>query len=171
MGQKGGIETVEVVTLEDFNEFRKNVEEKLDAIDKNLGDLIDSINENQKRSKADVEDLNKQIVELADSSRGFVDRLREALHSWSSDPSGSQPVSNAIGEHEKTIGRVADVIVKCPNFFEWDFCHENCPMYMLCDEIAGVQDTSKLSQSDYFGRLSGAFKRLEGSILSRRKRT
>lgn len=161
---------VEVVTQEDFNEFRKNIEEKLDNIDKNISDLIKDIKETQRRSEAEVTELNKQIEELSESSRGFVDRLRGALLGGPTEPKASISASNSIGGSERTIGRVADVIVKCPNFFEWEFCHENCPMYTLCDEISGVQDTSKLSQLDYFGRLSGAFKRLEDSILSRRRK-
>ncbi len=161
---------VEVVTQEDFNEFRKNLEEKLDSIDKNISDLIKDIKETQRRSEAEVNELNKQIDELSESSKGFVDRLRGALLGGPTEPEDSITASNPIGGSERTIGRVADVIVKCPNFFEWEFCHENCPMYMLCDEISGVQVTSKLSQVDSLGRLSGAFKRLEESILSRRRK-
>jgi hypothetical protein len=161
---------VEVVTQEDFKEFRKSIEEKLETIDKNISDLIKDIRETQRRSEAEVTELNKQIEELSESSRGFVDRLRGALLGGPSEPEDSISASNPVGGSERTIGRVADVIVKCHNFFEWEFCHESCPMYVLCDEVSGVQDTSKLSQVDYFGRLSGAFKRLEDSILSRRRR-
>ena len=161
---------VEVVTQEAFNEFKKSIEEKLDTINNSISDLIKEIKETQRLSKAEVTELNKQIEELSESSKGFVDRLRGALLGGPSEPEGSITASSAIGGSERTIGRVADIIVKCPNFFEWDFCHQNCPMYMLCDEISGVQDTSKLSQPDYFGRLSGAFKRLEDSILSRRRK-
>ena len=161
---------VEVVTQEDFDEFRKSLEEKLDTIDRNIGVLIKDLKEAQRLSKAEIAELNKQIEELSESSRGFVDRLRGALLGGPTEPEASFSATNAVGGPERTIGRVADIIVKCPNFFEWEFCHQNCPMYVLCDEISGVQDTSRLSQMDYFGRLSGAFKRLEGSILSRRRK-
>lgn len=44
----------------------------------------------------------------------------------------------------KTIGKVRDLLKKCSNFFDWDFCNTNCPMYDECDKIEVVQDAERV---------------------------
>lgn len=156
---------VEVVTLEEFVELGKTIEERLDAIEKRLDDLVKDLNEKNARARADVEgamrDLNSRFDDLEESSKGFVDRLRDAILPRSAEPQPSRTDSNPVGGTEKTLGKVADVIMRCPNFFEWDWCQDNCPMYLLCDDIAATQDVSKLSKKDTLERIKGIFKRLE----------
>ena len=150
---------VEVVTLEDFNEFRKIIEERLDAIEQKLDAFIKNVEEMRTSTQADLEELNQRIDVLSQSSRGFVDRLREALRPTPTNP--PQTERNSIGDTEKTIGKVAEVTQRCPNFFNWDWCQENCPLYLLCDDIAIIQDISKLPQERSIGRIKGFIKRLE----------
>ena len=72
-----------MVTQEEFTELRKSIEERLDAIEGKLNDLIKDVNEKHARTQADVEEavkgLNERIDDLAESSKGFIDRLREAF--------------------------------------------------------------------------------------------
>jgi len=156
------------VTLEEFNEFRRSLEERLDAIERKLDDFVKAVNEKHTRTQVEVEELSERIGELSESSRGFVDRLREALRPRAAEPMKEQARANPVGETERTIGRVADVIMRCPNFFDWDWCQDNCPMYVLCDDISSVQDISKLPQEDSIGRFKGLLKRLEDSFNARR---
>ena len=153
---------VEVVTLEEFTELRKSIEERLDAIERKLNDLIKDVNEKHARTQADVEeavkDLNRRIDDLAESSKGFVDRLREAF-ARATEPSRARTESNPIGNTERTLGKVAEVIMRCPNFFDWDLCQDNCPMYQFCEGIASVQDVSKLLQKR--GRIKGILKHIK----------
>ena len=60
----------------------------------------------------------------------------------------------------KTYGRVAEVLMGCPNFFDWDWCQDNCPLYLLCDEIAAVQDVSKLSQEGSIEKIKGILRKI-----------
>ncbi len=150
---------VEVVTSEDFNEFRKIIEERLDSIEQKLDAFIKNVEEMRTSTQADIEELNERIDVLSQSSRGFVDRLREALRPT---PTNSPPTErNSIEDTEKTIGKVADITQRCPNFFNWDWCQENCPLYFLCDDIAIIQDISQLQQERSIGRIKGFIKRLE----------
>lgn len=159
---------VEVVSQKEFDEFSRGIEKKLEAIDRKLSDLINDIGDRQRSTDANLEELNKQLEELSESSKGFIDRLREALGIRQPEASALLSDANPVGETEKTLGRVADVIMRCPNFFNWDFCHENCPMYVMCDDVATVQDSSKLEPLDVLERLRGVFKRLGASFQSRR---
>lgn len=161
---------VEVVTLEEFNELRKSIEERLDSIERKIDDLIKNVNERHLHTQEEVDEamkvINRRIDELEDSSKGFVDRLREAIRPRSSESSPPQEETHSVGGTEKTLGRVADVIIRCPNFFDWDWCQENCPMYLLCDGIAATQDVSKLSKKETMERIKGLLKYIE-SLRSR----
>lgn len=164
---------VEVVTLEEFAELRKIIEESLDAIDRKLNDLIKDVNEKHSQTQAGVEEavkgLNERIDEVTESSKGFVDRLREAIRPRATEPPPAQTESNPIGKTEKTLGKVADLIMRCPNFFDWDYCQEHCPMYLFCDNIASVHDVSKLSERDSSERFKGLLKHLEAFFRSNRE--
>ena len=70
---------VEVVTQEDFNEFRKSLEEKLDILDKNISVLIKDIKETQRRSEAEVTELNKQIEDLSARDQQAILRTIDAF--------------------------------------------------------------------------------------------
>lgn len=153
---------VEVVTLEDYNEFRKIIEERLDAIEQKLDAFIKNVEEMRTSTQANLEELNQRIDVLSQSSKGFVERLRDALRPNSTN--ASQTERNSIGDTEKTIGKVSEVTQRCPNFFNWDWCQENCPLYFLCDDIAIIQDISKLQQERSIGRIKGFIKRLETSF-------
>lgn len=161
---------VEVVTLEEFNELRKSIEERLDSIERKIDDLIKNVNERHLHTQEEVDEamkvINRRIDDLEDSSKGFVDRLREAIRPRSSESSPPQEETHSVGGTEKTLGRVADVIIRCPNFFDWDWCQENCPMYLLCDGIAATQDVSKLSKKETMERIKGLLKYIE-SLRSR----
>ncbi len=161
---------VEVVTLEEFNELRKSIEERLDSIEKKIDDLIKNVNERHLHTQEEVDEammvVNRRIDDLEDSSKSFVDRLREAIRPRSSEPPSPQEETHSVGGTEKTLGRVADVIIRCPNFFDWDWCQENCPMYLLCDGIAATQDVSKLSKKETMERIKGLLKYIE-SLRSR----
>jgi hypothetical protein len=164
---------VEVVTSEEFAEFRKSIEERLEAIESKLNDIIKDVNEKHEQTQADVEevlrDLNKRFEDLDESSKGFIDRLREAIRPRTAEPPPERIESDPIENTEKTLGRVAEVIMRCPNFFDWDWCQDNCPMYLLCDDIASVQDISRLSQKDSIEKFKGILKRLEASLYPKRE--
>jgi hypothetical protein len=154
---------VEVVTLEEFIELRKSVDERLGSIERKLDELAKEINENQVNEKATVDELlrslNERIDDLEESSKGFVDRLRDAIRPRTPEPSRTE--FRSIGNTERTLGRVSDVVRRCQNFFDWDWCQDNCPMYLLCDEIASIQDISKLSKKESRERFKRILKHLE----------
>jgi len=107
--------------------------------------------------------MDERIDDVSESSKGFVDRLKEAFSPRAAEPTDEQEASNSREKTEKTIGKVAKIIVKCPNFFNWDFCQENCPsLYQLCDSISDVQDPSKLLQENSIDR----FKEILGKLIS-----
>ena len=141
---------VEVVTSEEFSEFMKSFEERLTAIEGKLDELAKNVKENRAQTRADLEkalrDVDERIDGVAESSKGFVERLREAFSPRVVEPLDEKEGSNPREKTEKTLGKVAEVIRKCPNFFNWDLCQVNCPLYHLCDSVSAVQDPSKLSQ-------------------------
>lgn len=154
---------VEVVALEEFTELRKGIEERLDAIERKLSDLIKDVNEKHAHTQADVKEtvkeLNRRIDDLEESSKGFLDRLREAIRPRATEPSRGRTESNLIGNTERTLGKVSELIMRCPNFFDWDLCQDNCPMYQFCEGIAAVQDVSKLLQKR--SRIRGILKHIK----------
>jgi hypothetical protein len=154
---------VEVVTLEEFIELRKSVDERLGSIERKLDELAKEINENQVNAKTTVDELlrslNERLDDLEESSKSFVDRLRDAIRPRTPEP--SRTGFRSIGNTERTLGRVSDVVRKCQNFFDWDWCQDNCPMYLLCDEIASIQDISKLSKKESTERFKRILKHLE----------
>lgn len=158
---------VEVVTLEEFIELRKSVDERLGSIERKLDELAKEINENQVNAKETVDELlrslNERIDDLEESSKGFVDRLRDAIRPRAPEPSKTE--FRSIGNTERTLGRVSEVVRKCHNFFDWDWCQDNCPMYLLCDEIASIQDISKLSKKESRERFKRILKHLEALRL------
>lgn len=40
---------------------------------------------------------------------------------------------------DKTLGRVAEIVKKCPHFGEWDWCNAHCDLYKFCDGIYVAQ--------------------------------
>jgi uncharacterized protein YoxC len=78
---------VEVVTLEEFTEFRKSIEERLDAIEERINDLVKDVQEKHMLVKSEVEGINKRLDDIAESSRSFVDRLRTAIRPQVTEPS------------------------------------------------------------------------------------
>lgn len=156
---------VEVVTSDEFSEFMKSFEERLAAIEGKLDELTKSVKENRAQTKADLEkalrDLDERIDDVAESSKGFVDRLREVFNPRVVEPLNEQEGSNPREKTEKTLGKVAEIISKCPNFFNWDFCQDNCPsLYQLCDSISAIQDPSKLSQKTSTERFKELFEKI-----------
>jgi len=142
---------VEVVTSEEFSEFMKSFEERLNAIEGKLDELTKNVKENRAQTRADLEkalrDVDGRIDDVAESSKGFVERVREAFSPRVVEPLDEKEGSNPREKTEKTLGKVAEIISNCPNFFNWDFCQDNCPsLYQLCDSISAIQDPSKLSQ-------------------------
>lgn len=73
---------VEVVTMEEFNELRASIEERLDAIDKKLDNFIKEARKKY-ASKAQIDkaiaDINARIDRIEEASRSFIDRLIAAL--------------------------------------------------------------------------------------------
>jgi len=159
---------VEVITSEEFNEFRKSIDERLDAIEGKLNDLIKTVNESNARAKVDLEaavgDINERIDVLEESSKGFVDRLRDAIIPRPAEPRNEREGSNPIEKTEKTLGKVSEVIMRCPNFFDWDWCQVNCPLYKLCDNVSTVQDSTKLSPKNSTERFKEVLKQFIPSI-------
>lgn len=143
---------VEVVTSEEFSEFQMSIEEKLDAIQKNMEELIKEMDESQKNQQANLtkvlKEINGRIDLIEGSSKGFIDRLRKAITPRPAEPphEGEEEGSDPVEKTEKTLGKVADVVSRCPNFFDWDWCQANCPLYQLCDNVSAVQNASKLSE-------------------------
>lgn len=141
---------VEVVTSEEFSEFQRSIEEKLDSIQNNLDELMKSISETRDKTEADLArtatEMHRRIDELEGSSRGFIARLRDAISTTTPPTPTEEEGPNPVEKTEKTLGKVADVISRCPNFFDWDWCQGNCPLYQLCDNVSTVQDPSKLSE-------------------------
>jgi len=153
---------VEVVTSEEFSEFLKSIEGRLNALEGKLGDLAKRVKEDRAQAKDDLEkalrDIDERIDDLAESSKGFVDRVREAFSPRVAEPSDEQEESKPREKTERTLSKVAEIIIKCPNFFNWDLCQVNCPLYQLCDNISAVQDASKLSQKTSTDRLKEILK-------------
>ena len=48
----------------------------------------------------------------------------------------------------RTLGKVVEIASKCLNFFDWDWCQDQCPLYKLCDGALTVQDTTKIPPSE-----------------------
>jgi len=50
------------------------------------------------------------------------------------------------GEREPTaiLSQVAEVIKRCPHFGDWDWCVDDCPLYVFCDGVYMSQDGSKI---------------------------
>lgn len=78
---------VEVVTLEEFTEFRRSIEERLDAIEERINDLVKDVQEKNTLVKSEVEGINNRLDDIAESSRSFVDRLRAAIRPQVTEPS------------------------------------------------------------------------------------
>ena len=139
---------VEVVTSEEFSEYQKDIEKSLKGINKRLDDLKKRLKENNDKRRADFEkatkEINERIDELEGSSVGLMDRLREAINPPAAEPPQEGNGSNPIEKTEKTLGKVADVVSRCPNFFDWDMCQINCQLYHMCDNVSTVQDASRL---------------------------
>jgi hypothetical protein len=47
---------------------------------------------------------------------------------------------------EKTLAKVQEITMKCPNFFEWDWCNVNCVLYAECSRTHKVQDAKAASK-------------------------
>lgn len=46
----------------------------------------------------------------------------------------------SLEEMHKILGRVSEVVLKCPNFGkDYDFCNKNCTLYDFCDRVESVQ--------------------------------
>jgi len=139
---------VEAVTSEEFSEYQKDIEKSLKGIDKRLDDLKKRLKKNDDKRRADIEKTKKEITERIDelegSSVGLIERLREAINSPSDEPPQEGNGFNPIEMTEKTLGKVADVVSRCPNFFDWDMCQINCQLYRMCDNVSTVQDASRL---------------------------
>lgn len=43
-----------------------------------------------------------------------------------------------------TLSRVANDVLSCTMFFDWDWCQDNCPLYKFCDGVSAVQDATGL---------------------------
>lgn len=140
---------VEAVTSEEFSEFQRDIGKRLKGIDKKLDDLKKRFKENNDKARADFEKATKEIYErieeLEGSSLGLMDRLRDAISPPAAEPPQEGKGPNQIEKTEKTLGKVAEVVRRCPNFFDWDLCQINCPLYHLCDNVSTVQDASRLT--------------------------
>jgi hypothetical protein len=47
---------------------------------------------------------------------------------------------------EKTLAKVQEVTMKCPNFFDWDWCNPNCIIWELCSRTYDAQNAEKASK-------------------------
>ena len=110
-----------------------------------------------------LEAIYERIDELEGSNKGFIERLRDAINPHATEPMREKDESKPIEKTEKTLGKVAEVISRCPNFFDWDWCQVNCPLYQLCDNVSTVQDTSKLSQKGSIDRFKEILKQFASS--------
>ncbi len=36
----------------------------------------------------------------------------------------------------KTLSKVAEIVITCPHFGEWDWCNTSCELYKFCDQIS-----------------------------------
>lgn len=139
---------VEAVTSEKFSEYQRDIEKSLKGINNRLNDLKKKLKKNNDKRRADFEkakkDINERIDEIEGSSVSLMERLKEAINPQAVEPQQQGNGSNPIEKTEKTLGKVADVVSRCPNFFDWDTCQMNCPLYHLCDKVSTVQDTSRL---------------------------
>lgn len=45
---------------------------------------------------------------------------------------------------EKTLGKVCDILRTCGNFFESDWCNDNCRMWNECYKIEAVENIGKV---------------------------
>jgi len=79
-----------MVEVVDFDEFKKSIENRLNANEKSLDankkkleDLVKDVDEKYKRAKADLDKalkaVNTRIDDIEESSKSFVVRLKEAI--------------------------------------------------------------------------------------------
>ncbi len=74
---------VEVVTSKAFDDFKKNIEKRLNSNEKKLEDLVKDVDEKYKRAQVDLDKalkvVNTRIDDVEESSKSFVVRLKEAI--------------------------------------------------------------------------------------------
>lgn len=49
----------------------------------------------------------------------------------------SKNEKDPIKDKEATLTKLAKIILTCPNFFDFDWCQDHCPLlYKFCDNIS-----------------------------------
>lgn len=44
------------------------------------------------------------------------------------------------------LAKIAEVVKQCFYFGNWDWCMDNCPLYLFCDGVYESQDVSKIEK-------------------------
>lgn len=61
-----------------------------------------------------------------------------------------------------TLAKIAEVALCCRNFFDWDWCQDNCPMYKFCDDLETIFNLSLLEPKKLTQKVKEALKQLPG---------
>lgn len=48
-------------------------------------------------------------------------------------------MEDAIKARDVTLGKIADIVLGCPYFGNYDWCVNNCTIYQFCDGVYEVQ--------------------------------
>lgn len=67
------------MTSEEFSEFKKFMEEKLDDLEKKLVNLTKGIGKNRAEIDEALAKIGERIDKVSESSKSFATRLKEAL--------------------------------------------------------------------------------------------
>lgn len=47
---------------------------------------------------------------------------------------------------EEIMGKIAGIVQTCPEFFDWDYCENNCEFYRFCDTIMETLNAAKATE-------------------------
>jgi len=57
-----------------------------------------------------------------------------------------------------TLGKIAEIVRTCPNFFDWERCEEICDFFKFCSDIDDIYNIENL---DPKGLLNGIKEKIE----------
>ena len=52
-------------------------------------------------------------------------------------------MEDAIKSRDITLGKIADIVLSCPYFGNYDWCVNNCALYLFCDGVYEAQKAEK----------------------------